>query len=64
MKNWIWRISYKHKKERESEEQKNDIFIRTCDKFALQVHDSVVVTVENKTTQRLSSGVDSHITVK
>lgn len=64
MKNWIWRISYKHKKERESEEEKNDIFIRTCDKFALQVHDSVVVTVENKTTQRLSSGVDSRITVK
>lgn len=64
MKNWIWWISYKHKKERESEEEKNDIFIRTCDKFALQVHDSVVVTVENKTTQRLSSGVDSRITVK
>lgn len=64
MENWIWWISYKHKKERESEEEKNDIFTRTCDKFALQVHESVVVTVENKTTWRLSSEVDSRITVQ
>ena len=64
MENWIWWISYTHQKERESEEKKNDVFIRTCDEFALQVHESVVVRVENKTTRLLICNPLKRIAVK